>query len=116
MNPSVMLDGSDLVAVIRAVNYRLGDPERSWPKLREIRTRNHLARLARDGTILDVREIFPAPSIPPALPSAVVGFEDLRLFRWRGRLHATATVRDHATNRSSSADRRYDWGDSPRIA
>ncbi len=94
MNPSVMLDGSDLVAVIRAVNYRLGDPERSWPKLREIRTRNHLARLARDGTILDVREIVPADSIPPALPSAVVGFEDLRLFRWRGRLHATATVRD----------------------
>ena len=29
---------------------------------------------------------------------------------------ATTTVRAHATNRSSSADRRYDCGDSPRIA
>ena len=94
MNPSVMLDGDDLVAVIRGVNYRLDAPDRSWPKLREIRTRNHLARLARDGTILDVREIVPAATIPPAFPSAVLGFEDLRLFRWRGRLHATATVRD----------------------
>lgn len=94
MNPSVLLDGDDLLAVIRGVNYRLGDPERSWPKLREIRTRNHLARIARDGTIVDAREIVPAASIPPAMPSAVVGFEDLRLFRWRGRLHATATVRD----------------------
>ncbi len=94
MNPSVLLDGEDLLAVIRGVNYRLGDPERSWPKLREIRTSNHLARLARDGTVVDAREIVPAASIPPALPSLVVGFEDLRLFRWRGRLHATATVRD----------------------
>ncbi len=94
MNPSVLLDGTDLLAVIRGVNYRLDDPQRSWPKLREIRTSNHLARLARDGTIVDAREIVPAASIPPALPSLVVGFEDLRLFRWRGRLHATATVRD----------------------
>lgn len=94
MNPSVMLDGDDLVAVIRGVNYRLGDPERSWPRLPAIRTRNHLARLERDGTAREAREIVPAPSIPPAAPSLVVGFEDLRLFRWRGRLHACATVRD----------------------
>lgn len=94
MNPSVMLDGDDLVAVIRGVNYRLGDPERSWPRLPAIRTRNHLARLERDGTVREAREIVAAPAIPPASPSLVEGFEDLRLFRWRGRLHASATVRD----------------------
>jgi hypothetical protein len=36
----------------------------------------------------------PAPHLPPALPTSVLGFEDCRLFRWRGAWHCTATVRD----------------------
>lgn len=94
MNPSILLEGEEPLAVIRNVNYRLDDPERSWPKLPVIKSRNFLARLGRDGSVREAREIVPSPSIPPPLPSAVEGFEDLRLFRWRGRLHATATVRD----------------------
>jgi glycosyltransferase involved in cell wall biosynthesis len=93
-NPSLWLDGDDLVAAIRTVNYHLDDPDRAGWKLGTLRTRNFLARLSRDGEILDAREIVPAASIAPPLPSRVEGFEDLRLFRWRGALRGTATVRD----------------------
>jgi hypothetical protein len=60
--------------------------ERSWPSSAD---RAQPPRLARQDDPRRAR-IVSAPR-SASLPSAVVG---LRLFRWRGRLHATATVRD----------------------
>jgi glycosyltransferase involved in cell wall biosynthesis len=91
-NPSVFLDGGTLRCIIRAVNYLVDDPARGWPPV--IRTRNHLATLDRDGAVTQVREMIETKGIPAAMPTAIRGYEDCRLFRWRGRLRCTATVRD----------------------
>lgn len=94
MNPSVALDGDELVAMVRTVDYRIEEFGPHWLPGRVIRTRNHLARLGRDGRVTDAREAIPAPELPPALPLAIRGFEDCRLFRWRGAWRCTATARD----------------------
>lgn len=93
MNPSVWREGDDLYAIVRGVNYRLDDPHRSW-NLPAIRTHNVLARLDASRAIVDERALVEVPGLPPAFETRVRGYEDCRLFRWRGRWHATATVRD----------------------
>ena len=55
---------------------------------------NVLVRLDGDGRIVAECALAEAGQLPTRLPSRFVGFEDCRLFRWRGRLHCTATVRD----------------------
>jgi glycosyltransferase involved in cell wall biosynthesis len=92
-NPSVWREGDDLHAIVRGVNYRLGDPARSW-SLPVIRTCNVIARLDATRGIADERALLEVPGLPPAFETHVRGYEDCRLFRWRGRWHATATVRD----------------------
>jgi glycosyltransferase involved in cell wall biosynthesis len=93
MNPSVWRDGDELHAIVRGVNYRLGDPERSY-KLPVIRTHNVMARLDASRAIVESRPLVEVPGLPPALDTRIRGYEDCRLFRLRGRWHATATVRD----------------------
>ena len=93
-NPSLWRDEQGFAAVVRGVNYRLHDALLGWPQDGVFRTRNHLARLDADGRIVSATEMIPAPYLPPALATSVLGFEDCRLFRWRGRLHCSATVRD----------------------
>ena len=93
MNPSVWREGDDLYAIVRGVNYRLGDSDRSWT-LPVFRTHNVLARLDASRAIVDERPLLEVPGLPPAFETRVRGYEDCRLFRWRGRWHATATVRD----------------------
>jgi glycosyltransferase involved in cell wall biosynthesis len=93
-NPSLWLDSVDLRCVIRGVNYRLTESWYVLPDDGVIRTRNYLARLGRDGRILDAAEMVAVASVAPPLATGVRGFEDCRLFRWRDRLHCLATVRD----------------------
>jgi glycosyltransferase involved in cell wall biosynthesis len=92
MNPSVWRDGDALHAIVRGVNYRLRPGAPSWTQV--IRTWNVLARLDADRAIAHAQPIVESPGVPPALETLVRGYEDCRLFRWRGRWHATATVRD----------------------
>jgi hypothetical protein len=85
----VWREGDDLYAIVRGVNYRLG----SWTPA-VIRTHNVLTRLDASRAIVDQRALVEVPGLPPAVETQVRGYEDCRLFRWRGRWHATATVRD----------------------
>jgi glycosyltransferase involved in cell wall biosynthesis len=98
-NPSLALDGEALRAVIRTVNYRIeSDGSYAWPDDdRTIRTENHLARLDRDGRLLDARPIADLDPAPRH-PSPYVGHEDCRLFRWRDGWWCTATVRDRSAD------------------
>jgi len=93
-NPSLWLEGEVLCCVVRGVNYRLTDSWYLLPDDGVIRTRNYFARLSLDGRVVEASEMVPEPSLPAPLPSTVLGFEDCRLFAWRGRLHCLATVRD----------------------
>ena len=95
LNPSIAIAGGIRAALVRTVNY---DVEQMLYTIRDadgvIRTRNHLAILDADFRIERLREIRDLSDGPPAFPFPVRGFEDCRLIACRGRLFASATVRD----------------------
>ncbi len=104
-NPSIYADGESVRCIVRTVNYRIVNgryatppedvvhEEGPWKGWQVIRTRNFILDLDADlkstRTVEMVDETGGARTDYP-----VHGFEDARLFAWRGAWWATATVCD----------------------
>lgn len=104
-NPSIYSDGGRTRCVVRTVNYRIVNgryvtppedvvrDEGRWKGWQVVRTRNFLLDLDADLKTTRAVEMLDATKGPrTAYP--VHGFEDARLFAWRGAWWATATVCD----------------------
>jgi predicted GH43/DUF377 family glycosyl hydrolase len=104
-NPSVYFDGTTMRCIVRTVNYKIVNGSYVTPPddvVREegqylgwqlIRTRNFLLDLDHDLNTTGVVELLDKTGLARS-SYPVHGFEDSRLFSWKGRLHATATVCD----------------------
>ncbi len=94
-NPSIARLGEEIVMVQRAVNYIItGDNLYETPNGAPIHTRNFLLRLDSALDIQSSTEILPPADMPKPSFEPVLGFEDLRLFAWRGELWCSSTVRE----------------------
>jgi len=95
MNPSITRHGGRLVMIQRTVNYQMDEMTCAYPTPdgAPITTRNWLLDLRPDLRVEMAREIRPIYKLPPPLYGQVLGFEDARLFSWRGKLYFSATAR-----------------------
>ena len=104
-NPSIYFDGDRIRCVVRAVNYRIVNgsyvtppadivrEEGPWKGWQIIRTRNFLLDLdAAFNTTKVVEVVDKTGETRTSYP--VHGFEDMRLFAWKGAWWATCTVCD----------------------
>lgn len=96
-NPSLASDEDGLLRmVVRTANYRI-EPDGGYDIFDEdriVRTVNYLARLDHELRISSVTPIKDRSSGPPAYPSFVEGWEDLRLIKVGERWLAIANARD----------------------
>ena len=91
-NPSICLHEGRLRCIVRTVNYKLTDGNYVTPD-GIIRTRNFLVEL--DDNFKTLRTLEMVDRTGEARTSFPVrGFEDARLFPWKNKWWATATVRD----------------------
>jgi hypothetical protein len=94
-NPSVAQLGNEIVVLQRAVNFTLAkDCAYRTPAEAPIHTRNFLLRLDSDLTVSSASEILPPADIPDPTFREGQGFEDVRLFVWRGELWCVTCVRE----------------------
>jgi len=95
MNPSIANRGDELWMIQRTVNYVIR-PDGSYDMRGDsaIRTRNILMQLDSNLAVVTAEEILPPIDIPAPLYEPVIGFEDSRLFYWRGEFWSTSTVRE----------------------
>jgi FkbM family methyltransferase len=91
-NPSVARRGDGIVIVQRAVNYVLESGDNRTPDSAPIATRNFLLRLNPTLDIESAVEILPPSDLPAPVYGLALGFEDLRLFSWRGALWCSAAL------------------------
>jgi len=95
LNPSVARRGDEIVLAQRTVNYtRTEDNQYKTPNGAPIHTRNFLLRLDPALEIQSSTEILPPLDMPRPSYELVKGFEDLRLFAWRGELWCSSNVRE----------------------
>ena len=94
LNPSIARQGSRLVMVQRTVNSRLIDGRYETADGQPFETRNFLLRLNDDLGTEHSAEILPPADMPPPRFPQVRGFEDMRLFAWKGGLWCSAMVRE----------------------
>lgn len=96
LNPSITRLGDQLLIAQRAVNYVMSEDGNHYrtPEGQPIATRNFLLHLNDDLTTKSSAEILPPRDMPEPRYPAVRGFEDLRLFSWRGALWGSACVRE----------------------
>ena len=104
-NPSIYCDGVRTRCVVRTVNYKIVNgsyvtppedivrDEGPWKGWQVIRTRNFLLDLDTDLKTLRTVEMADATG-GARTGYPVHGFEDARLFAWKGKWWATATVCD----------------------
>ena len=104
MNPSVTRHKDMLMCVVRTVNYHIDEngcyiirgTDGTANNVNPINTRNYLLHLGADPwtqtrhTVLEIRE---EPGTIPCNFPLVIGFEDMRLFEWKGDLWTSSTVR-----------------------
>ena len=94
-NPSIARLGEQLVMVQRTVNYVItGDNQYETPSGAPVHTRNFLLRLDPALQVQSSLEILPPVDMPEPSFQPVTGFEDMRLFAWRGELWSSSTVRE----------------------
>ena len=95
MNPSIACHDGKLWMIQRTVNYEIRE-DGSYDMRGDtaIRTRNHLLQLDGDLSIVSSEEILPPENLPEPLYNMVIGWEDCRLFFWKGEPWCTATVRE----------------------
>ncbi|HKF54717.1 MAG TPA: glycosyltransferase [Blastocatellia bacterium] len=103
MNPSVINYNGKPLVLVRTVNYTITEggeyairsPDGSDSGNRyPIDTRNYLVALASDGVVERVTDIALPTNLPEPQYQLVRGFEDSRLFEWRGELWSLSTVRE----------------------
>jgi glycosyltransferase involved in cell wall biosynthesis len=100
MNPSVTRHHNQLSAIVRCVNYEMDEQGRyhvgnNWNLGDDnpIKTRNFLVDLdGFSGRAYNQREVLPRGNEPLEF-KAVLGYEDMRLFYWRGEFWTSSTVR-----------------------
>lgn len=97
-NPSIAVHNGQMHMIQRTVNYRIRD-DGSYDMQGDsaIRTTNYLLTLAQDMTVITADEIFTDSNWPAPKYDLVIGFEDCRLFSFKGELHCSATVREIST-------------------
>jgi glycosyltransferase involved in cell wall biosynthesis len=96
LNPSIARLGDELFLLLRSVNYRL-DEERAYYELppgEPVHTRNFLLRLNDALEVQSCVEVLPPVDVPAPRYGDVRGFEDMRLFAWRGELWSLSCVRE----------------------
>lgn len=95
MNPSITSHDGQLWMIQRTVNYVIR-PDGSYDMRGDsaIRTVNYLMRLNHDLSVAVAEEILPPDDLPEPLYNLVIGWEDCRLFFWKGEPWCTATVRE----------------------
>jgi glycosyltransferase involved in cell wall biosynthesis len=97
LNPSVCRHDGKLWCVGRTANYDLRDGAYVVTASDQVhRTRNYLLGLGDDLSVMSCQPIADRSGTGTVYNEAslVRGFEDMRLFSWRGELAAVATVRD----------------------
>jgi glycosyltransferase involved in cell wall biosynthesis/tetratricopeptide (TPR) repeat protein len=93
-NPSVARLGDEIAMVLQTVNFTPSkEGEYTAADGEQIRTRNYLLRLHNDLSTRSSTEILPPLDLPEPASELVLGFEDLRLFAWRGTLWCSSCVR-----------------------
>jgi len=100
MAPSVALLGTRIVAAARTVNYKID--ERGYVQIKgdlplaaggRIHTRTFMLDIDPDTFRDNVRgEILLPDDLPAPANDFITGFEDMRLFAWRGELWSQSTV------------------------
>jgi len=94
-NPSITNRDKELWMIQRTVNYTIrSDGSYDMRGDSAIRTRNILMQLDENLEVISAEEILPPENIPEPLYNLVVGFEDSRLFYWRGNFWSTSTARE----------------------
>lgn len=95
MNPSVArIDGTTWL-IIRTVNFDISDGVNYIvPDGGPVRTRNYLVALDAELRPVSTLEIALPPDLPPAQFGLVLGFEDIRLFGWRGAMWCVCAMRE----------------------
>jgi hypothetical protein len=96
-NPTVIPDGTGLLAIVRSSNYQIDAAGRYVIPPEDdgaIRTENILCRIDKDGNAYDAKVIVPPAYEPNGYP--VHGLEDCRLRRTPRGVGVSATVRDAA--------------------
>lgn len=95
MNPSITCHNGQLWLNQRTVNYVIR-PDGSYDMRGDsaIRTTNYLLRLNDDLSVAGAEEIHPPADLLPPAYGLVIGWEDCRLFFWKGQPWCTATVRE----------------------
>ena len=94
-NPSVARVGNEIVLLQRAVNFTLtAEGTYRTPNDTPVHTRNFLLWLDRELAIRSSSEILPPADMPTPAYREVQGFEDMRLFTWRGGLWCISCVRE----------------------
>jgi hypothetical protein len=102
VNPSIRVDELGKRAIVRGVNfepvgcncYHVRDEDKV------VRTQNWYATLDDDYNIVASWEIKDVTGIPRST-YPVKGFEDMRLFRWRGKDWASCTICDMGSDRGA---------------
>ena len=103
LNPSITRVDDKVMCVVRTVNYTMDDQGRYMIRGTDgtanaenpINTRNWMLWLGADpmsDTHPGVEEIHNPDNMPVEFP-LVIGFEDMRLFHWKGELWTSSTVR-----------------------
>ena len=100
LNPSVTAHDNKLYAIIRTVNYKIDDMGRYIIRATDgtandsnpINTRNYFLELNSHFAPIATREVL-APLDIPVLFRPVIGFEDMRLFWWKGQPWTSSCVR-----------------------
>jgi SAM-dependent methyltransferase len=94
-NPSINVHNGQLWMIQRTVNYQIR-PDGSYDMCGDsaIRTKNHLLKLDDNFNIQSAEHIAMPDNMPEPLYSLVVGFEDSRLFFWKGEPWCSSTVRE----------------------
>lgn len=95
-NPGLALKNGYIDCIIRAGNYWLHEDGSFTPPPGDVvRTRNFICSLNFWGQpLLEPREIAMPEDWQPPLSPRVQGFEDARLFWWRGEMWASATMHE----------------------
>ena len=95
-NLSVARWGGEIVVVHRSLNVSVAADDGLVHPAADgspVHARNFLLQLADDLTIRSAVEILPPADLPEPAGRMVLGFEDMRLFAWRGELWCSASVR-----------------------
>jgi len=96
INPSVTQLEGRIVVMQRTVNYEMTEDGLQYqtPGNGPVQTRNFLLQLTEKLEVRSAAEILPPADMPEAVSRLVLGFEDLRVFAWRGALWGNACVRE----------------------